>query len=92
MMMDGHDDVITAKNEAELDFNDPNETLPTQNFHSIPLVALFAVVAWRTTRVDIFPDGTGSASGHNPRRSLGGTRDVFRSIIHAGAADLAAAL
>ena len=38
--MDGHGDVITAKNEVELDFNDPNESLPTQNSPSVPLVAL----------------------------------------------------
>ena len=40
--MDGHEDAITAKNEAGLFFNDPNETLPTQYSPSVPIAELSA--------------------------------------------------
>ena len=39
--MDGHDDVITTKNEAELDFNDQNESLPTQHSTGEPAAGTY---------------------------------------------------
>ena len=67
MESDDDDDAITTKNEAEPGFNEKwvfaIATFPHHAFR----VALFAVVASRTTRVGILSDETGSAIDCNRR-------------------------
>ena len=62
-MMDGHDDAITAKNKAELTFNDSNETLPTQISSSVPLSLLADDEAYASLH-------HGDASSTSPSASL----------------------
>ena len=50
--MAGSDDVGTAKNEAELSYNDPNVTLPTLDSPSVPRMGLLRCTrgAWGRTQ------------------------------------------
>ena len=71
--MAGSDDVGTAKNEAELSYNDPNVTLPTLDSPSVPLGEISSQT---------------SPSGRRESELSPTARAVFRSDIHAGAAAL----
>ena len=87
-MRGGHGDVITAKNEAELDFNDPNESLPTQNSPSVPLVALSSPSSPGGRRESTFsPTAPAAQLAAIHAAHSSAERDVFRSAIHAGAAE-----
>ena len=87
--MDGQDDVSTAKNEAELIFNDPNATLPTQYSPSVPVVALSSPPSPSGRRESAFPPTVSEMQLAAIHAAHSAERDVLRSDIHAVAADLA---
>jgi len=86
--MDGHDDAITAKNKAELTFNDPNETVPTQYPPSVPIVALSSPLLPGGRRESTFPPPASETQLAAIHAAHSADRDVFRSDIHAGAAEM----
>ena len=83
------DDVGTAKNEAELSYNDPNVTLPTLDSPSVPLGELSSQTPPSGRRESTLSPTASETQLTAIHAAPSAARDVFRSAIHAGAAALA---